>query len=213
MFFAFLSLKYQIVKKFIAILTIITVVFAAFAAGEWSLEKDKNGIKIYTRRSESSKLKEFKGIMTIKGSPDQVAAILKDVSQHDKIMFKCRAGTAKVIKKVSDNEFYTYMEIDSPWPASDRDVITLYKFSKGADGIINCQIKAFPEMMPEKKGFVRVPKTEGYWKMEPLTGGMVRVTNQALSEPGGSVPDGLANSAAVDAPYYMLNAIKGLLGG
>jgi len=201
------------VKKILSILTIIILAAAAFAAGEWSLDKDKNGIKVYTRRSEGAKLKEFKGVMTINGSPDKVAALLKDISKHDKIMFKCRAGTAKIIKKVSDNEFYTYMEIDSPWPASDRDVVTMYKFSKAGDGTINCQIKAFPDMVPKKEGFVRVPKTEGYWKMEPAGAGFVRITNQALSEPGGNVPDGLANSAAVDAPFYMLNAMRTVLGG
>lgn len=77
--------------------------------------------------------------------------------------------------------------------------------------MITCDLKGFPDMVPRKHKIVRIPRMEGYWKIEPLDGGQVRVTVQSQSEPGGSVPEGMANSASVDAPFSMLSKLRSLV--
>jgi hypothetical protein len=181
------------------------------AQDNWTLERDRDGIKVYNKRMEGSKLKAFKGVTVMKASPAQVLKYLKDYTLHDKFMYKTKPGSVEMIKRVSDNEFFTYLEILTPWPAQSRDVISMYKFSTDKKGVITCELKGFPDMIPKKQKIVRVPKVEGYWRIEPLEGGLVRVTLESFSEPGGSVPEGMANSASVDAPFSMLSKLRALV--
>lgn len=104
------------------------------AQEDWKLERDRDGIKVYNRRLEGSKLKEFKGVAVMKATPQQVLKLLKDYQQHEKFMYKVKPGSVEVVKRVSDNEFYTYMEITTPWPAQARDIVSLYKFSTDSKG-------------------------------------------------------------------------------
>jgi hypothetical protein len=181
------------------------------AQDNWTLERDRDGIKVYNKRLEGSKLKAFKGIAVMKSSPKEVLKYLKDHTQHDKFMYKAKPGSVEVVKRVSDDEFYTYLEIVTPWPAQSRDVVSMYKFSTDKKGVITCELKGFPDMVPQKHKIVRVPKMEGYWRIEPLEGGLVRVTVESFSEPGGNVPEGMANSASVDAPFSMLSKLRALV--
>lgn len=179
---------------------------------DWTKEKEKDGIVIYNRRAQESKLKEFKGSMKVRTTVEKAVAMFTDISKHEKFMYKCKPGSVKMIKSENAGSFYTYMEIVTPWPASARDVVTHYKVLKpDAKGSVTIELKGVPEMVPEMKGIVRVPMMKGYWKFTPLADGMVEVTHQALSSPGGSVPEGMANSASVDAPYYMLFELRKLL--
>lgn len=196
-------------KKYILLL--FSVLSTTLLAGDssWKLEKDKEGIKIFNRSLEGSKLKEYKGETTINASVNQLVALFKDINKHDKIFYKCKKGSVKLQKKVSDNEFYTYMVIEVPWPATNRDVVTKYVFNKPeTNGAVTIELNAEKNMIPEVKGLVRVPSMKGYWKFIPLPNGQTKVIHQAYSSPGGNVPEALANNASVDAPYTMLKALK-----
>jgi hypothetical protein len=182
------------------------------AQEEWQLEKDKNGIVVYTRRGDGTKLKEYKGITVVDAPIKRVSAFINNVPEWEKVMYKCKEGTPKVLKQVSKNEYYAYMEISSPFPASNRDVIVLYtNHSPENDGSILIEFKAQPNFIPEKKGIVRVPEVDGYWKLIPVSDTKTKVIHQSLSSPGGKVPAGLANTAAVEAPYSTLEKLKAIL--
>lgn len=174
----------------------------------WTLEKDKNSIKVWTRKMSDSKLKEYKGSVVLNTTVEKLVSIFKDPKNHDKIFYKCRPGSVVVVKKVSDNDFYTYMIINTP-VVKDRDVVTHYVVSApDAIGAITISLEGAPKLVPEKDAFVRVPQMRGYWKFIPQGNGKVMILHQAYSSPGGSVPASLANSAAVDAPFDMLTNLK-----
>jgi len=181
-------------------------------AQEWTKEKDKDGIVIFNRKMEESKLKEYKGTVKVKTSVDKAVALFTDVAQHEKFMYKCKSGSVEVLKKESASSFYTYMLIETPWPAASRDVITHYKINKpDKSGTVLIELTGAADLIPEKKGIVRVPKMKGYWKISPAGSGLVEITHQAYSSPGGNVPEAMANSASVDAPFTMLMSLRSLL--
>lgn len=184
----------------------------AFAQDNWTLERDKSDIKVFNRKLEGSKLKEYKGTVTVKATMDQILKIFKDVSKHDDFIYKAKQGSPKVVKKVSENDFYTYMIIEVPWPATNRDVVTHYVFNKPDDkGVVIIDVEAAPKLVPEVEGMVRVPAMKGVWKFIPLKDGKIQIVHQAHSSPGGSVPEGMANSASVDTPYSMLVKLRSML--
>ncbi|HUH74706.1 MAG TPA: START domain-containing protein [Chitinophagales bacterium] len=190
--------------------------FLAFASilmaqGQWDLVKDKDGIKVFNRKMEGSKLKEFKGNIQFKASVNDVVKFLSNHTNHDKFMYKAKKGSVEIVKKDPNGDFYTYMIIETPWPASNRDLVTLYhKEAPDKDGTVVIKVSAVNDIRPHTKGNVRVENMKGYWKISPLPGGMVDVTHQAYSSPGGNVPEGLANSASVNAPFEMLENLRKL---
>lgn len=182
------------------------------AQDDWKLEKQRDGISIFNRRSEGSKLKEFKGVVRVKAPIQEILTYINDASKHEKFMYKCKRGSVKVVKKVNPSDFYTYMVIETPWPASERDVITHYSISKpDKTGAITITLRGVPDLLPQEDGRVRVPMMKGYWKLIPLPNGETEIIHQALSAPGGNVPESLANSASVDAPFSMLLKLKELV--
>lgn len=190
------------------LLAVLFVGLSSNAQEEWKLEKNEKGINIYTRKMTDSKLKEYKGSVVMKTSVDKLLKVFKNEANHEKFLYKVKAGSVKIAKKVTENDFYTYMVISVPF-VSDRDVVTHYIFgAPDTKGVVTIAIEGAADLLPKKEGLVRVPKMKGYWKFEPLAGGNVKVTHQAYSSPGGNVPDGLANSASVDAPYSMLAKLK-----
>jgi len=196
-------------KKYIFLLVSIFSTSLFATEPSWKLEKDKEDIKIFNRAIEGSKLKEYKGETTVNASVSQLVALFKDISKHDRLFYKCKKGSVRMQKKVNDNEFYTYMVIDVPWPATDRDIITKYNIKKAeSNGTVTIEVSAEKNMIPEVSGLVRVPSMKGYWKFIPLTNGQTKVIHQAYSSPGGNVPEALANNASVEAPFTMLKALK-----
>lgn len=196
---------------FTSIVVGLFTITMAFAQGAWELAKQKDGITIHNRKMEGTKLKEYKGTVVLNASLSQVLSILQNYQMHDKFVFKAKKGSVEVLKK-NGNDLYTYMVIETPWPASNRDIVTHYHTHAPAkDGSVTINVSAVKNMKPEQKGIVRVEEMKGYWKVTPLNDGKVEVIHQAYSRPGGNVPEGMANSASVDAPFDMLTKLKSLI--
>ncbi len=200
-------------RSFLGILTLVVLfgstAIAAVALGDWNLEKDKEGVKVYTRKSATSSLKDSKATVTIKTNVDAVLDLLRDFDNYPKWMYKCSEG--RLLKGVSDREFYVYSVIDSPWPVSDRDLATHVTATQEADGTTILKMDGVASYTDKVKDRVRVPEFDGFWKVAPNGDGTVTVTYQFHSDPGGSIPDWMANSTSVDIPYHTLLNMKNKL--
>lgn len=181
------------------------------AQSNWQLEKNKDGIKIWNRKTESSALKEFKVSMVLNTTPEEVIEFLKKTSLYDKWMYKVNKGSVKVIKKVNNDDYYTYMTISAPFIKS-REAITHMVFQPtDSKGVTMINLDGAPNLLPKNNTYVRVDKMVAYFKITPLGNGKVELTHQALSSPGGNIPDALVNLSSVDCPYYMFTRIRELL--
>lgn len=181
--------------------------FAAIPNNDgWTLEKNQNGVKIYTRFVEGWDMKEFKGVVQIRATLAQVEAALRDAPNRCKWIHN--GYNSKDVKTASTNEVYTYCAIDAPWPVSDRDNVTKWHYQRVSATKIRIDMEAAPTVYPEQSGTVRIQKLKGYWELVDLGNGYVEVTQQALTEPGGSIPAWLANSSVVDSPYNTLYNLK-----
>jgi len=176
------------------------------AQSDWKLAKEKNGIKVYTRVVKEGTLKEFKAVMDITASMSDVKKVLLDINGYAKWQHKCMVS--KLLKKVSDTEMYTYTKVDTPWPVTDRDLVLKYNIKNPSSKEFRIDFKAYPKYIGTKDDAVRLPYCTGYWSVKALSNGKVRVTNQAHSSAGGSVPAWLANSGVVDSPYNSFYNLK-----
>ena len=115
------------------------------------------------------------------------------------------------LKTISDSEIITYNLGDAPWPVADRDNITRSVMSKPKAGVVLITMTSLPDFIPEKKGIIRVPRTEGHWKFTDMGDGTIIVEQQSVADIGGSVPDWLVNSTIVEGPFDTLRDMRTLL--
>jgi len=190
-------------RKLLITLAIPLLLIQADAPNEFSLEKDKNGVKVYTRKIEGSALKEFKGVTAIKTSLTSLVAVMDDTDSYTRWLHE--VTQAKLLKAMNLKERITYTVIHAPWPVSDRDTATYSKISQHPKTkAVTILLQGQPNAYPLQPGKVRVPALKGFWQFIPSSSGWVTVVYQVHSEPGGSIPDAIANATAIDIPYNTL---------
>ena len=92
---------------------------------------------------------------------------------------------------------------------TDRDLITHSRVIQNAKTLaVTILMHSKPSYIPRVKGLIRVPKSIGFWFFKPVKNGRVMVIYQLHSEPGGSIPSWLSNSAVVDMPYNTLRNLR-----
>lgn len=177
-----------------------------FALGDWELEKNANGIKVYTRKNEGQPIKEFKAVSTIFASRVRIAEVVTRITDYPNWFPHC--GEAKVRKIISSTERQVYYRLDLPWPADDRDClmtmkVILNKVKK--ETIIN-----FSNIGGDTKlsDAVRMPDAKGFWKLTSLEDEKTKVTYQFSSDPGGNLPSWIINMFIVDGPYDTFIELK-----
>ncbi len=202
---------HRFILLFISIISLAHT--SSFAEEAWSLEKDKDGIKVWTRKTPNSSLKEYKAVTVVQSSMDKILSTIKNYKTYEKWMYKVDAGSVKLVKKTSDNDFIVRMTISAPFIKS-RESVTHYVVSApDAKGVVTISMNAEPNALPANSDYVRISKMNGYFKLVPQPNGKIEITHQAASSPGGSIPDSMANLGVVDAPFTILTKLKSIILG
>jgi len=165
----------------------------------WVYERDKKGIKIFTRKSKWGKLRDCKATMIVAIAPEQMLKVLTDFDNYKTWMTRCRK--CAVIARLSDNEFIVHMVFNGTWPVKDRDCVVRVKYEKDPQtGIIIITETSEPRYIREEADIVRIQQLVSTWKLIPRNGG-TEVINEYASNPGGNIPDWLTNTQSVENPY------------
>lgn len=171
----------------------------------WKEIANEDGIKVYSRSVEDKVLKEYRVEAVIRASTEQILQVLGNVDEY----FKWFPNTPTSYKIKSEKfPLVYYVEKDLPWPADNRDMVVGVEISRGREDEIIWIMHCLPNEFPEKPGCVRTPFMEGHWKIKPIDGGKCLVHQQVISDPGGYVPDRIANLAIKEIP---LRTMKGLI--
>ena len=173
----------------------------------WKLAKDKAGIQIYTRQIKDKKLKEFKASASIKTTVEKIICVLQDIDNYDK--WTEHIDNSSLLKKISDDETYVYSVADIPWPFTNRDIINHVQvhWSPLRDTAI-LEIHGVPDYIPEKKGIIRMPISEGKWKIYKEDEFNVHIEYSYTADPGGHIPAWVVNMIIVDGPYKTILRMK-----
>ncbi|MCK7580934.1 MAG: hypothetical protein MZV65_38540 [Chromatiales bacterium] len=84
------------------------------ALTQWHLEKDKDGIKVYTRPEPGSKFNAFKGETEVLATMDAVSAMIEDVEQFDE--WDKDVKEIGVLERQPGKMLNYYVVYDLPWP-------------------------------------------------------------------------------------------------
>lgn len=185
-------------------LTLFSSTFTLAANGPWVLEKNASGIKVYTRTVDGEDIREFKALMTVNAHRKTVAEIVVNISDYPN--WYPDISEARILKKVSANEFYVYNVIDLPWPATDRDGVSKMTILIG-DNATTIQIKAISGVKDVSDDYIRITNSYGFWKLT-TDGDKTNVHFQYFASPAGSLPDWMINMFIVDNPFNTFKLLK-----
>lgn len=175
----------------------------------WELRRDRSGIQVYTRKFDAadSKLKDSKVVMRLPVKAADVVEALEEVSKYTSWVPKCKQ--AYVVKREGRKIIY-YTEYKAPM-VSNRELIASLECNLKADGNGKCIIRQVRMPNVGEKGNVKIPRFYGEWNFQ-RKGGELEITNWYSMDPGGSVPEWLVNTSAVDSPYDTFKSLREYLG-
>jgi ribosome-associated toxin RatA of RatAB toxin-antitoxin module len=165
---------------------------------EWVYEREKQGIKIFTKKSKWGHLRDSKAVMTVSDSPDEMLRLLTDFDKYPTWLPRCKK--ARVVARLSPNEFIAQIVFAVPWPFKDRDCVLRVRVDENPQtGVILVTETSEPKYIKEQEGVVRIQQLTATWKLVPKNGG-TEVTNEYASNPGSDIPDWLTNTQSVETP-------------
>lgn len=192
-----------------SILSILTFLPLAVFAQEWELKKDKENIKVYTRHVEGSGLKAIKATTTFPCNVETCVAVLKDIPHLTELFPDCER-TEKITQ--TDKDQVHYLHLNAPWPVTDRDATfeLVYNYNPATETVtINADI--ITGKYPVNDGLIRLTEGVGTWTFKK-SGIETDLTYLFHGEPGGNIPDWLANSVVEENPFEMLQNFHKLIG-
>ncbi len=175
----------------------------------WKLKSQKGNIKVYTRTTTKSDIKEVRITTQIEGDLDDLLTLLDDVASFKKWLYRCTKS--ELLKTVTKGEYYYYNLTDFPFPFSDRDMVIHSKTWKvPGSSVVKTYSKAYTkgDLYKEQSGIVRINILEYTWTFTPLNNGLIDIDYEIFSDPGGALPAWVVNMAVSKGPMETMLRLK-----
>ncbi|MBL0308684.1 MAG: hypothetical protein IPP77_03065 [Bacteroidetes bacterium] len=155
----------------------------------WIYQREKQGIKVFTKKSIWGKLRDSKAVMQVAATPEQMLLTLTDFDNYKSWVPRC--GKSRLLARLNDNEFIAYLYFDAPWPVKNRDCVIRVKIEKNpASGVITLTQTSEPKYIREESDVVRIEQLVSRWSLIPKKEGGATVINEYSSNPGEAFPIG-----------------------
>ena len=182
----------------------------AHAQQDWELSKNKNGIKVYTRKTDSSDFKAVRVDAVLTGTTERLIDILMGIEKNIKWVYHTK--TLRLIKRYNETELIYYAETSLPWPMKNRDqAIRIKVFPDSANRKVKITTVGEPGAIPATKGIVRVPYFLGIWDVRALNNHEISIQYYLNVDPGGSIPAWISNMFVAKGPYETFINLSNLL--
>ncbi|MDX2196101.1 MAG: START domain-containing protein [Cytophagales bacterium] len=180
----------------------------SIADEKWKLVKEKNGIAVYTRNSDNTKLKEFKATCILHNVDIHKLYILFEKSEYTPIWSHGVIRCDKLTPIDSATSVYRYI-IDTPWPLKQRDVIQKQSIKWIELHQKFCHLAStVPDYLPVEKKYVRVKYGRVEWYFQKNTDGSIAVTYIFCTDPDAPVPNDMIAYFIIDTPIKILEKLS-----
>lgn len=176
---------------------------------DWVYEREKQGIKIFTKKSKWGHLRDCKAVMTVnKVSPDKMLQVLTDFDNYKTWMPRCKKS--RLVARLNDHEWIMHLVFNAPWPVKDRDCVIRIGYEKDPKtGVITVTETSEPKYIHEEADLIRIQQLVATWKLIPVDGGAsTQVINEYSSNPGGNIPDWMTNTQSVENPLATFEGLQ-----
>lgn len=174
--------------------------------GEWELIRNDSirNIRTFGKQEDGKRIRSFRGEATFDASLETLARIHFDVENYKKWFYEVK--DMRLLKKVSNTEYYYYAQYNAPATLPDRDavlhaVIEPYTPRKG---YMLLKVSAAPDYMPPTPGLVRMTAQEMTVKFIPQGANRTQLEFEGYVDPGGLAPVWAINFVQRRAPYVTM---------
>jgi hypothetical protein len=173
----------------------------------WTLKKDKNGIKVFARKTTGYKFNELKVECVFDGRMSQLAAVLLDVNNQYQWVYK--TSVSHILKEVNAADVYFYTVTAIPWPFEDRDMVVHMNIKQNtANKALTILAKNVDGFLPPKEKMVRLKYSSAVWTITPISNKQYTIDYRVQIDPGDGLPIWLLNLFSSDGPYESFKNLK-----
>ncbi len=170
---------------------------------EWiQVKKDRlKKITTWAKQEEGKTIRSFKVDMIVDADLETVARVHFDIENIKRWFLETKES--RLLKKISNKEFYYYQVFNAPLTVPDRDsiihlVVEPFTVKKG---FMAMKLSAVPEFMPVQPGKTRVQAQDYYVKFTPIDKNTTHLEAEGYIDPGGIIPSWTINFVQRSAPY------------
>lgn len=187
---------FQILR--IQILLLLPVI--CFAQYEWTLEKEQQGIKLYTSKIPGSDYKATKVECTLTGNYTKLINILVDVPQFSNWIYHSKKN--RLVQKKLPTDFVYHTETTLPWPMSNRETVIRIRINTDSlPAFLSVTGSAEQGHVAKTPGLVRVNHYQARWRVTMPAPQTLQISYQVELDPGGSIPGWMANMFVSKGPF------------
>lgn len=171
----------------------------------WKKVGTEDGITVYEK--EVGEMVAFRGEGQVTAPIGKLLYVIEDSVHWEEWIENFEKG--HLVEKKTDFHKIFYQAFDSPFPASDRDIVYEARTRRDAKtGKVYVDMRSVQHPRAPKTVGVRVNLKYTRYEITPLKGGRLHVVLETLSNPGGSLPDFLVNWAQRDYPVKLFQGIR-----
>ena len=179
------------------ILIFLAVTLSAVGQDVWEKEMNENGIQAYSRMKKGKDYYEFRTVFTTESTLYKAKKLITNIEGMKKWLPSTLES--KLLKKVSDTEFYGYTVSDAPWPASDRDLVFKMTVKRHSSKSYTITLKGEPDYHPIQSDYVRVLEYVAVWKIDVVGENLIEIDYTASFNPGSTYPNWLIKNSMIEA--------------
>ena len=174
-------------------------------SADWKKVVTEDGVTVYEK--DVGEMVAFRGEGLVTAPIGKLLYVIED-SAHWKEWIE-NFDKGYLIEKKSDFHKIFYQAFDSPFPASDRDIVYEARTRRDAKtGKVYVEMRSVLHPKAPKTVGVRVNLKYTRYEITPLKEGRLHVVLETLSNPGGSLPDFLVNWAQRDYPVKLFQGLR-----
>ena len=192
----------------LGILFFLSGVYAAGSNDQWQKVREKDGISIYKRSLENSRLLAFRAVSTIHADGDHIMSVLNDLEEH--IHVTPGLIDLEVLRSLSEFDRYEYMHFKLPWPLKHRYAIIRSSLRKQPDGSIVMNMRSVDEPYTKPTSYVRGEVNFANILLKPKSGNPQHweAIVEASVDPKVRVPGFMINWVFKEWPYQFLSRLN-----
>jgi hypothetical protein len=197
---------------FLAIFALLYIwhgIWKSSGSGEWELNRDEGGIKVWTLKQPGSALVKSKSVRQMKTTLSALIKYLEDTKTCEVV----GCYDAYVIEQldVPKNQFavFTSWKMDMPAPLQKRDAQILLRHVQDPKTLeINLEVIATPNKIELENDYIRLKHMHNKWRFTPMPNGEIEVALSQDMDFGGDIPQWLTSLILTDQSYTMMNEIQ-----
>jgi hypothetical protein len=178
----------------------------ALRAEGWTFVKERDGVRVFSRDTKGSPVREVLALAVSPASPDRLMAVVSNYAAYPSFMPHVEATE---VLPSPDGVTRVFQHLDFWMPIKDRAfTLRMIPYRSPHDGSrgLAWTLEDDPEYQ-RADAAVRPPLNDGGWKFTPLEGGTL-IEYLVRSDPGGWVPQWASDMALRHSVPSVVNAVR-----